>query len=126
MSGKFDVILKSIELMKYTMTITSNRKRYPSKYIQIVQRIQNLAMDIYEHLFDANRLDINTSILERSTLQSKAIAACDKLSCFIDLSMSLNLVGTDTVGFWQEKINSVKYMTIAWQKNDKRRLEGKK
>lgn len=46
--------------MEYTFTITSNRKRYPVKYIQLIKRIQNLSMDIYEYLFDANRLDINT------------------------------------------------------------------
>ena len=121
MAEKLLVITKSIDLMKYTMTITSNRKRYPSKYIQLVQRMQNKAMDIYEFLMDANRLDINTSKSERIALQTKAIASCDKLSCLIELSMNLNLVASNTVEHWQKKIDDVKYMIIAWREKDKKR-----
>ena len=118
---KLKVIVKAIELMKYTMTITSNRKRYPSKYIEIVKKIQNKSMDIYELLLDANTLNINTSKSERLELQTKAISACDKLSCFIELSMNLKLVGSDTVDHWQKQVNDVKYMTLAWREKDKKR-----
>lgn len=118
---KLKVIVKAIELMKYTMTITSNRKRYPSKYIQLVKKIQDKSMDIYEFLLDANTLNIDTSKQERLELQTKAITSCDKLSCFIELSMNLNLVGSDTVTHWQKQVNDVKYMAIAWREKDKKR-----
>ena len=118
---KLQVIVKAIELMKYTMTITSNRKRYPSKYIQLVKKIQDKSMEIYEYLLDANALNINTSKSERLELQTKAITSCDKLSCFIELSMNLNLVGSDTVSNWQKQVNDVKYMTVAWREKDKKR-----
>ena len=121
MAEKLLVITKSIDLMKHTMTITSNRKRYPSKHIQLVQRMQNKSMDIYEFLMDANRLDVNAAKTERIILQTKAIASCDKLSCLIELSMDLNLIGSDTVAYWQKKIDDVKYMTIAWREKDKKR-----
>ncbi len=55
---KLDVIVKAIKLMEYSMTVTSNRKRYPIKYIQLVKRIQNKSMDIYEFLLEANRLNL--------------------------------------------------------------------
>ena len=118
---KLQVIVKAIELMKYTMTITSNRKRYPSKYIQLVKKIQDKSMDVYEFLLDANTLNINTSKTERLESQTKAIVSCDKLSCFIELSMNLNLVGSDTVSNWQKQVNDVKYMAIAWREKDKKR-----
>lgn len=118
---KLKVIVKAIELMKYTMTITSNRKRYPSKYIQLVKKIQDKSMDIYEFLLDANTLNISTLKSERLELQTKAITSCDKLSCFIELSMNLNLVGSDTVNNWQKQVNDVKYMAIAWREKDKKR-----
>lgn len=118
---KFDVIVKAIKLMEHTMTITSNRKRYPIKYIQLVQRIQNESMDIYEFLLMANRLNVATSKAERMELQTKAIAKCDILSCHVELSMKLNLIGSNTVEVWQKQIQDVKYMTIAWRKNDKQR-----
>lgn len=118
---KLKVIVKAIELMKYTMTITSNRKRYPSKYIQLVKKIQDKSMDIYEFLLDANTTNISTSKSERLELQTKTITSCDKLSCFIELSMNLNLVGSDTVANWQKQVNDVKYMTLAWREKDKKR-----
>jgi len=118
---KLDVIIKAIELMKYTMTITSNRKRYPSKYMQLVKKIQDKSMDIYEFLLDANTTNIKTLKSERIELQTKAITSCDKLSCFVELSMNLNLVGSDTVTCWQKKINDVKYIAIAWRERDKKR-----
>lgn len=118
---KLDVIIKSIKLMEYTMTVTSNRKRYPVKYIQLVKRIQNISMDIYEFLIDANRINVNTSKEERLELQTKAIVSCDKLSCFIEMSMNLKLVGSNTVQHWQKQIDDVKYMTIAWRDRDKKR-----
>lgn len=119
--SKLDVIVKSMELMKYTMTITSNRKRYPNKYITLVKRIQNTCMNIYEFLLDANRLNIEISKLERYELQTKAITACDKLSCYTELSMNLNIVGSETITHWQKLINDVKYMSISWRSKDKTR-----
>lgn len=118
---KLTVIIKAIELMKYSITITSNRKRYPVKYIQLVKRIQDKSMDIYEFLLDANRLNINTAKIERLELQTKAITTCDKLSCLIELSMELNLIGSNTVVNWQKQIEDVKYMTIVWREKDKKR-----
>lgn len=118
---KLEVIIKSIELMKYTMTITSNRKRYPIKYVTLVKRIQNTCMDIYEFLLDANRLNIDISKKERCELQTKAITACDKLSCYAELSLNLNIVGSETITHWQKLINDVKYMSISWRSKDKTR-----
>ena len=118
---KLDVIIKAIELMEYTIRITSNRKRYPIKYIQIIKRIQNISMDIYEFLIDANRLNLSTSKLDRLELQTKAITSCDKLSCLVEMSMNLSIIGSDTVVNWQKLIEDVKYMTIAWRTKDKER-----
>lgn len=120
-TGNFDIIPKATSLMEYTIRITSNRKRYPVKYIQHIKRIQNISMDVYEFILDANRLNLSISKRERIELQTKAITSCDKLSCFIEISLNLNLVGTDAVAFWQKQIDDVKYMTIAWREKDKKR-----
>jgi hypothetical protein len=118
---KLDVIVKAINLMEYTMTITSNRKRYPVKHITLVKRIQNTCMDIYEYLLSANRINIEESKKDRLELQTKAVTACDKLSCYAELSMNLKLVGSDTILNWQKLISDVKYMTIGWRSKDKSR-----
>ncbi len=103
------------------MTITSNRKRYPNKYVTLVKRIQETCMDIYELLLDANRLSLQSSKEERGKLQTKAVSACDKLSCYAELSMTLKIIGCDTIIHWQKQINDVKYMTIGWRTKDKNR-----
>lgn len=118
---KLDLIVRAIKLMECSMTITSNRKRYPIKYIQLIKRIQNKCMDIYEFLLEANRLSIISSKSERLELQTKTITSCDKLSCYIELSMNLNIIGSNTVENWQKQIDDIKYMTIAWREKDKKR-----
>ena len=70
--AKLDVIVKAINLMEYTMTITSNRKRYPVKHLTLVKRIQNRCMDIYEYLLDANRLKLDTSKIRTPGIANKS------------------------------------------------------
>lgn len=119
----FEVISKSIDLMRYTIQITSNHKRYPRKFIILIQKIQSTCLDIYDSLMHANmcQLQLKNEKEERLKLQTEAITLCDELSCFIQLSMDLNLIGSETVECWQKKISDIKYMTIAWRSKDKAR-----
>ncbi len=118
---KLDVIVKAIDLMQYTLTITSNRKRYPVKHLILIRRIQERCMDIYENLLNANRLHVVNFKQERLNLQTKAISCCDQLSCYVEISMKMNLIGMKTVEYWQKQIEDVKYMTIAWRSKDQKR-----
>lgn len=119
--AKLDVIVKAIDLMQYTLTITSNRKRYPVKHLILIRRIQEKCMDIYENLLNANRLHVVNFKQERLNLQTKAISCCDQLSCYVEISMKMNLIGMKTVEYWQKQIEDVKYMTIAWRSKDQKR-----
>lgn len=101
--------------MEYTFTITSNRKRYPNKYIALIKRIQNISMDIFETVLTANEIDLKTNHKLRYDAQTKAIRMCDRLSQFVEMSMRLKLIGSDTVQTWQKYICDVKYMTISWR-----------
>lgn len=116
-----EVISKAIKLMEYTYTVTSNRNRYPKKFIALVQKIQSLCMEIYLSLMDANRLQLNNEKEERLRLQTRSVTLCDELSCFVELSMRLNLISANTVEYWQKQISDIKYMTIAWRTRDKSR-----
>lgn len=107
--------------MRYTLTISSNRKRYPVKYSMLTQHVQSTCMSIYEYLMDANRTNLEKAKSERLELQTKAVTACDKLSCYAEVSMGLGLIGTNTAAHWQSQINDVKYMTIAWRSKDRTR-----
>lgn len=120
MADKLMAIVKAKELMQYTLTTTSNKKRYPVKHNILINRIQNTCMDIYECLMEANRTSLN-DIETRIALQTKAITACDKLLCYAEISLNLSLIGTDTADYWSGKIGDVKYLTIAWRSKDKER-----
>lgn len=115
----FEIGNKAAELIKHTILITSNKKRYPPKYRMLIERIQRLSLDIYEFVIDANRTDLNNFRIERQRLQTKAITSCDKMSKLCELSIDLNLIGSDVLYNWQEKISDVKYMTIAWRSKEK-------
>lgn len=123
LANTFEVISKSIDLMRYTIQITSNHKRYPRKFIILIQKIQSTCLDIYDSLMRANRLQLqlNNEKEERLKLQTEAVTLCDELSCYVQISMDLNLIGSDTVENWQKKISDIKYMTIAWRSKDKAR-----
>ena len=123
LSNTLEVISKSIDLMRYTIQITSNHKRYPKKFLVLIQRIQNTCLEIYDSLMRANRLQLqlNNEKEERLKLQTEAITLCDELSCYVQISMDMNLIGGDTVEYWQKKISDIKYMTIAWRSRDKTR-----
>lgn len=115
MINKMKVIEKAIQLMEYTFVSTSNRKKYPIKYIQLINRIQNTSIAIYESLMEANRLDLNRYQSERLRLESVAITDCDKLSCYVELSMRLNRISDETAAHWQKRIGEIKAMTIKWR-----------
>ena len=123
LANTLEVISKSIDLMRYTIQITSNHKRYPKKFLVLIQRIQNTCLEIYDSLMRANRLQLqlNNEKEERLKLQTEAITLCDELSCYVQISMDMNLIGSDTVEYWQKKISDIKYMTIAWRLRDKTR-----
>lgn len=118
---KLEVINKAADLMEYSIRITSNKKRYPAKFRQLIARIQDYSMDIYGLLIDANRLKLEDSKSKRLELQTMAVNSCDKLSGLIEMSMNLGLVGSETVENWQKKISDVKYMTIGWRSRDRLR-----
>lgn len=118
---KLNVINKSVDLIEYTFAMTSNKKRYTPKHRALIEKMQNISMEIFDFLIEANAEDINVFKNERLRNQTKAITYCDKLSKFVELSLKLNLIGSDIVENWQSLICDVKYMTIKWREVDKKR-----
>lgn len=122
MAEELRVILKAKELAKHTLIITSNCNRYPKKYrFSLVDKMQNKALEIYEHLYDANRTDLRLYPKERSELQTKAITKCDELLFYIELSMELNIINNKSTEYWSKMVSDIKHMAIAWRTKDKER-----
>lgn len=59
MADDFKLILKAMDLAEHTIRITSNCNRYPKKYrFTLVDKMQNVALDIYELLDDATNVRV--------------------------------------------------------------------
>ena len=115
------IIVKSKELVKHTIKITSNCNKFPKKYrFTLCDRMQNRAMSIYELLLEANRTPIDNK-LNRGELQTKAIMNCDQLLFYIELCMDLNIIEPNSAEYWSRLVSDIKYMTIRWRAKDKER-----
>lgn len=120
--NELQVTIKAQELAEHTIRVTSNCNTYPKKYrFSLVNKMQNIALDIYIYLMEANRTDLKLYARERSELQTKAITNCDILMSLIEMSYKLNIINDKRMSYWSGMIKDVKHMAIAWRTKDKKR-----
>lgn len=114
------VIVKAKELAVHSFKLTSNCNRYPKKYRHsLVDRIQIKSLEIYEMLFEANRINNRIQKQERCETITKAITLCDELLFYIELSMNLGLLNDKSAAYWSKMVQDVKYMSIAWRTKER-------
>lgn len=116
------VIVKAKELTVQTFRLTINTNRYPKKLRHsLVDKIQIKSLEIYEALFEANRINNTTHKDERCEMITKAITYCDELNFFIELSIELSLLNDGSAGYWSNLVSDVKNMAIAWRRSERAR-----
>ena len=114
------VIVKAKELAVHSFKLTSNCNRYPKKYRHsLVDRIQIKSLDIYDTLFEANRINNVRRKQERCETITRAITLCDELLFYIELSMNLGMLNDGSSAFWSKMVSDVKYMSIAWRTKER-------
>lgn len=114
------VIVKAKELAVHTFKLTSNCNRYPKKYRHsLVDRMQVKSLDIYDTLFEANRVNNVTRKQERCEMITRAITLCDELLFYIELSMALGLLTDSSAEYWSKMVRDVKYMSLAWRTKER-------
>ena len=114
------VIVKAKELAVHTFKLTSNCNRYPKKYRHsLVDRIQIKSLDIYDTLFEANRINNVRYKEERCEAITRAITFCDELLFYIELSMNIGLLNDKSAEYWSKMVSDVKFMSIAWRKKER-------
>ena len=110
------VIVKAKELAVHSFKLTSNSNRYPKKYRHsLCDKIQIKSLEIYEMLFEANRINNKTDKWSRCEMITKSITYCDELMFFIELSMNLGLLAGSSAQYWTKMASDVKFMAIAWR-----------
>ena len=119
--NELNVIVKAKELAEHSFRLTSNCNRYPKKYRHsLVDRIQIRAMDIFETLLEANRINNQTHKWQRCDMITKAVTICDELLFYIELSMKLELLTDKSAAYWSKMVQDVKYMSLAWRTREKK------
>ncbi len=114
------VIVKAKELAVHSFKLTSNVNRYPKKYRHsLVDKIQVKSLEIYETLFEANRINNRIQKQERCETITKGITFCDELLFYIELSMNLGLLSDNSSAYWSKMVQDVKYMAIAWRTKER-------
>lgn len=115
------VITAVKKLAVHTFELTINTNRYPKKLRHsLVDKMQIKSLEIYEALFEANRINIANKN-ERCEMITKAITYCDELNFFIELSMELALLNDGSAGYWSRLVSDVKNMAIAWRTSERAR-----
>lgn len=115
------VIVKAKELAVHSFKLTSNSNRYPKKYRHsLCDKIQIKSLDIYDALFEANRINNVTDKKLRCEIITKAITYCDELLFYIELSMNLGLLADKSAEYWSKMVCDVKYMAIAWRTKERK------
>lgn len=118
--NELKVIVKAKELAVHSFKLTSNCNRYPKKYRHsLVDRIQIKSLDIYDTLFEANRINNVTQKRERCETITKTITLCDELLFYIELSMMLDVLNDSSAAYWSKMVSDVKYMSITWRTRER-------
>lgn len=120
----FLLLVKAKDLAKYTINMTENNKRFPKKYrFTFVNRMQNISLDIYELINEANELNTNdpVALQDRLKLQNLAITKCKTLLFLISLCLENKNIGLDDrqAQAWAKYVLNVKNMAVSWHNKDR-------
>lgn len=121
--NEFAIITKAKDLVKHTFTMT-NERRFPKKYrFTIVNRLNDLTIEIFVHIQEANELELSDTreCTERQYHQKKALTKCKVALFLVELSFEKGLIDPAQCATWTKRVLDVKYMTAKWRKQDKER-----
>lgn len=120
---EFLIVTKAKDLVKHTFTMT-NSKGFTKKYrFTLVNRLQELALNIFENVQEANELDLSDprEFRERQYLQKRALTQCKTVLFLIELAYERGCIDIGSCKFWSKFVLDVKFMTAKWKKRDRAR-----
>ena len=120
------VITKAKKLMEYTFTITNSENRFPKKIrYTLVQRLQDLSMEIIEMLYSANDTGNFTDVekRDRRRYQKLALTKLNMMMCLVEFSYNRQHINMKSLECWTNLIRDVRILTASWIKSDKSKTE---
>lgn len=115
-----EVHIKQIDLICYTIQITSGNKFAPQYRYQdvIIARIISKAIEIYTLSWEANNIRVDGDedrYRRRRTLQERAVECCDSLLGLIQIAKMMFHQRGKQNEKWCGKVVAVKKLTQAWK-----------
>lgn len=123
--SELSVIMKAKDLCSYIMTVT---QRSPKHFrYTFVSRLQNLSLDIIEHLYRANTIFISrndpTACGKRLEFQHQALTELKLLGYFALLAMEQKCILPKQYEQIARLSSDCQNMLGAWINSDKKRLQ---
>lgn len=118
-----EVFVKQVNLICYTIQITSGKTFAPAYQYQavIVSRIVSQTIDIYTLSWEANNIRVGSDrekYRRRKELQQRAIERCDSLLGLILVAKMMFHLSGKRYEYWCRRVMEVKDMTMTWKEKD--------
>lgn len=122
--SKFEVLVKTRELVKYTLTIAKNEKVFTPEYqMMLTNDVVDTAKNAFIRCWTANNIRVTNAAQarQRKQLQEKAILDCNNLLALIDLSKSVYHLKNKRIKYWAENVIEVRKLIKDWSMSDTKR-----
>lgn len=124
--GKFDVIINTLRLAQYTITITKNKNIFLPEYQSaLTDDIIRSAKDIYINVWKANNIRVTTQEdwKERKRLQELSILECNSLLAMLQLAKKIFHLKSKRIKHWGEMTIKARDGIRAWKESDTKRYK---
>ena len=123
-TGKFEVLVKALELATYTIKITKNPKTFTPEYQSaLTDDIIRTAEDIYIKCWSANNIRVTDAdkAKQRKELQESAILDTYTLTALVQIAKRIFHLSSKRVKFWTESAVEVREYIRKWKNSDSKR-----
>lgn len=122
--GKNKKFIGTLDLVKYTLTITKNENIFLPEYRgEVTNKIIDTAMQIHLDAWEANNIRVTnlSRKRERELLQLRAINGCNKLLALMDIAKTMFHLTTKRMKYWTGMVISCRERLRKWADNDRTR-----
>lgn len=122
--SKLDAAIQARKLAAYTIEITSNDKKFPPEFREILGKsYAELAIKIFNSCWAANNIRVTSKAAwnKRKELQDEAVRTCVVLLADIDLGAEVYKLPTKRIEYWSELVVETKKIIKAWRDVDQKR-----
>lgn len=125
-TGKLEVLVKVLEVTKYTNLKLSNQKKCDPKFDYVLgDDIKKTSRDIYRHCWGANSIRVTDKSTRdaRKKLQQQAVQDCNELLMLIDMAQATYHFSSKSVEYWGRITIVARDSIRKWRDADNKRYK---